>query len=400
MSLLNRALNLVGLEQRAIRADRGINGWPLVTNHASVTPTSAQSVASVYAAVSLIAEAIGSLPIKLYRRGDNGDRVLADTHPLHAVLHRSPNEYQTPTEYWEWLVSSMLLTGNAYSRVTRGADGQVRSLEPLPPERVTILRKGDRITGYEYRDADGVLSRLLPGEVFHLRNRAGSDPLIGVSPIQAARAVIELARSEAQHAQSSWDNGTRASGILSLPGMLKAEQRAAIATSWQTQYAGGANAGRVPILEGGVNFTPISLSASDAQFIESRQFTVQEVARIFKVPPVLLGDLSHANFSNSTEMNRWFAVHTLGRHVSAIEQAINRQLLTPAAARSLYAEASMEGLLRGASTERAGFYSAAIASGWMLPSEARALENLPTVPGIDDKPTDAAPAFGNYPSKQ
>jgi HK97 family phage portal protein len=128
---------------------------------------------------------------------------------------------------------------------------------------------------------------------------------------------------------------------------------------------------------------------------------VQEVARIFKVPPVLLGDLSHANFSNSSEMNRWFATHTLGRHVSAIEQAINRQLLTPAAARTLYAEASLEGLLRGASTERAAFYGSAIASGWMLPSEARKLENLPTVTGIDDAPTAPAPApFGNYPSKQ
>jgi HK97 family phage portal protein len=396
--LLTRIKTAIGLEQRSTI---GVNGWPIVAGATSVTPTSAQSVAACYAAVSLIAEAIGSLPIKLYRRGDNGDRTIASEHPLHGVLHRSPNEYQTPTEYWEWMVSAMLLTGNAYSRVTRGADGQVRSLDPLPPERVTIMRKGDRIAGYEYRDADGVLSRMLPGEVFHLRNRAGTDPLIGVSPIQAARAVIELARSEAQHGQSMMTNGTRASGILSLPGMLKAEQRAALAASWQTQYAGGANAGRVPILESGASFTPISLSAQDAQFIEQRQFSVQEVARIFKVPPVLLGDLSHANFSNSSEMNRWFATHTLGRHVSAIEQAINRQLLTPAAARTLYAEASLEGLLRGASTERAAFYGSAIASGWMLPSEARKLENLPTVTGIDDAPTAPAPApFGNYPSKQ
>jgi HK97 family phage portal protein len=396
--LLTRVRTALGLEQRATL---GVNGWPIVAGATSVTPTSAQSVAACYAAVSLISEAIGSLPLRLYRRGDNGDRVVADAHPLHAVLHRSPNDLQSPTEFWEWCVASMLLTGNSYSRITRGADGQVRSLDPLPPERVTLLRTGDRIAGYEYRDADGVLSRMLPGEVFHLRNRAGTDPLIGVSPIQAARAVIELARSEAQHGQSMMTNGTRASGILSLPGLLKAEQRASIAASWQTQYAGGANAGRVPILEGGTSFTPISLSASDAQFIESRQFSVQEVARIFKVPPVLLGDLSHANFSNSSEMNRWFATHTLGRHVSAIEQAINRQLLTPAAARTLYAEASMEGLLRGASTERAAFYTAAIASGWMLPSEARKLENLPAVEGLDDKPTEAAPApFGDYPSKQ
>lgn len=398
MSLITRALNLVGLEKRSTL---GIDGWPMPSQAGDVTPTSAQSVAAVYAAVALIAEAIGSLPLRLYRRGDNGDRTIESGHPLHAVLHRSPNDYQSATEFWEWMVSAMLLTGNAFARVTRGHDGQVRSLDPLPPERVTIMRKGDRITGYEYRDADGAFSRMLPSEVFHLRNRAGTDPLVGVSPIQAARAVIQLARSEAQHGQSTFDNGTRASGILSMPGTLKPDQKTSLANSWQSQYAGQGNAGKVPILEAGVTFTPISLSLEDSDWVAARSFSVQEVARLFKVPPVLLGDLSHANFSNSTEMNRWFATHTLGRHVSAIEQAINRQLLTPAAARSLYAEASMEALLRGASTERAAFYASAIASKWMKPSEARALENMPAIAGIDDhQPTDAAPAFGNYPSKQ
>lgn len=162
------------------------------------------------------------------------------------------------------------------------------------------------------------------------------------------------------------------------------------------------NAGKVPILESGVTFTPISLSLEDSDWVAARSFSVQEVCRLFKVPPVLLGDLSHANFSNSTEMNRWFAVHTLGRHVSAIEQAINRQLLTPAAARSLYAEASMEALLRGASSERSAFYASAITSKWMKPSEARALENMPAIAGIDDVESDStAPTqFGDYPSKQ
>ena len=398
MSIITRALSLVGLEKRSTI---GVNGWPVPLSATSVTPDSAQSVGACYAAVALIAEGIGSLPLRLYRHGDDGDRKAATEHPLHTVLHRAPNGQQSATEFWEWIVSSMLLTGNAYARVTRGFDGQVRSLDPMVTDRVTIMRKGETIGGYEYTGRDGKRGRLLPAEVFHLRHRAGNDPLVGVSPISAARAVIQLAQAEAQHGQSTFDNGTKASGILSMPGRLKPEQRQAIAASWASQYAGGSNAGKVPIMEEGSTFTPISLSLADSEWVAARRFSVEEVARIFKVPPVLIGDLSHSTYSNSVAMDMFFAKHTLGRHLSAIEGAINRQLLTPQAARTMYAEFSLEGLLRGASTERAAFYSSAINDGWMLRSEARKLENLPALPGVDDAPTGTAtPAAKPYPSKQ
>ena len=397
MSIITRIKSAIGLEARSTI---GVNGWPVPLSATSVTPDTAQGVGACYAAVALIAEAIGSLPLKLYRQ-DGDDRKAATEHPLHTVLHRAPNGQQSATEFWEWMVSSMLLTGNAYARVTRGFDGQVRSLDPMVTDRVTIMRKGETIGGYEYTDRDGKRERLLPSEVFHLRHRAGNDPLVGVSPITAARAVIQLAQAEAQHGQSTFDNGTKASGILSMPGRLKPEQRQAIAASWASQYAGGSNAGKVPIMEEGSTFTPISLSLADSEWVASRRFSVEEVARIFKVPPVLIGDLSHSTYSNSVAMDMFFAKHTLGRHLSAIEGAINRQLLTPQAARTMYAEFSLEGLLRGASTERAAFYSSAINDGWMLRSEARKLENLKVIDGIDDAPTTTATAApGVYPSKQ
>jgi HK97 family phage portal protein len=397
--MLNRILSAIGLEKRSTI---GVNGWPVPISASAVTPDSAQSVGACYAAVALIAEAIGSLPLRLYRK-DGDDRAAATEHPLHTVLHRAPNASQSATEFWEWMVSSMLLTGNAYAKVTRGFDGQVRSLDPMVTDRVTIMRKGETIAGYEYTNRDGVRERLLPAEVFHLRHRAGNDPLVGVSPISAARAVIQLAQAEAQHGQSTFDNGTRASGTLSIPGRLKTEQRQAIAASWQSQYAGGQNAGRVPVLEEGAVFTPISLSLADSEWVAARRFSVEEVARIFKVPPVLIGDLSHSTYSNSVAMDMFFAKHTLGRHLSAIEGAINRQLLTPQAARTMYAEFSLEGLLRGASTERAAFYSSAINDGWMLRSEARKLEGMSQIDGIDDAKqveSDSTPAPLPYPSKQ
>lgn len=397
--MMGRILKAIGLERREANPNDPWAGFHAIRS-GTVTPDSAQSVGACYAAVGTIAEAIGSLPLHLYRR-DGDNRTRAADHPLYATLHHTPNEHQSAPEFREWMTASMLLTGNAYARIVRGWDGQCRELVPLVTERVTVLRKGEAIGGYEYTDRDGKRERLLPAEVFHLRHRAGSDPLVGVSPITAARAVIQLAQAEAQHGQATFDNGTRASGILSLPGRLKPEQRTAIAQSWQSQYAGGANAGKVPILEEGTSFTPISLSLEDSDWVAARRFSVEEVARIFKIPPVLIGDLSHANYSNSTEMFRWFVAHTLKRHMAAWEGAITRQLLTPAGARLYYPEFNAEGMLRGDHASRAAFYSSGIAAGWMLPSEARKLENLPVIEGIDDRPPSTpAAAPGIYPSKQ
>ena len=384
--MMNRIKSLLGIEQRNFDPY-----WSdfLAKRTGTVTVDAAQSLAACYAAVSVISEAVGSLPLHLYKR-DGDERERAREHPLYAVLHHAPNEHQSAQEFIEWLTASMLLHGNGYARITRGHDGQVRSLFPLAPERVNIKRHGDVIAGYEYINLDGRSEKLLPDEVFHLRHRAGGDPLVGLSPIAAARGVFELALSEQAHGQSSFDNGTRLPGTLNVPGVLKPEQREALKASWQAQYAGAANAGRVPVLEAGTNFQHMSMTLEDAEWIAARQFSVQEVARVFKVPPVLIGDLSHANFSNSVEMNRWFITHTLGRHMAAIEGAIARQLLTEAGRRIYYPEFSAEGMLRGDSANRAAFYEKGIASGWMLPSEARRLENMPTIEGIDHAPDSAS----------
>jgi HK97 family phage portal protein len=385
MSIITRTLSALGFEKRA-NGDGYFEAFGALRNGTTVTAESAQSVAACYAAVAAISEAIGSLPLHLYRR-DGDDRLKATDHPLYAVLHHAPNSFQSAVELREWLTSCMLLHGNAYARIIRGYDGQVRELLPLPPGRVNVLRKGDMIAGYDYQDRDGKTERLLPADVFHLRHRAGADPLIGVSPIQAARAVLDLAISEADHGTATFSNGTRLSGVLKLPGKLTLEQKAALATSWNSQHAGGSNHGKTAILESGAEYQTLSMSLEDSDWVSARRFSTEEVARIFKIPPVLIGDLSHANFSNSVEMARWFIVHTLKRYMTAWEQAISRQLLTPAGARIYFAEHSADAMLRGDSSGRANFYESGIRAGWMLPSEARRLENLPTIVGIDDVKT-------------
>ncbi len=397
MSIITRALSLVGLEKRSTI---GVNGWPLVPAAGAVTPATAQGVSAVYACVQAISETTASLPLILFKRNGD-DRERATDHPLYRVLHDMANPEQTALEFREYMQACVLLRGNAFARIVRGWDGQVRELWPLNPDNVTVNRTSSGLV-YAYTK-DGVLTRLLAHEVLHLRHRLGDDGVMGISPIQAARGVVELAQAENEHGRNTFTNGAKLLGVLKFPGRLKPEQRQAIATSWASQHAGGGNAGRTAILEEGVDFQALSMTLEDAEWIAARQFSVEEVARLFRVPPTVIGDLRNGNYSNSVEMARQFVTQTLRRHLVAWEQAIAAKCLTDAGRRVYFAEHQVEGLLRGDSVNRAQFYASAIESGWMKPSYAARLENMPLFDGIDDErksAPSATPAPLPYPSKQ
>ena len=379
MSIITRALSAIGLERRS----NGDNYW---SNFASlqagpVNAATAQGVSAVYACVGAISETVASLPLILFKR-DGEDRQRATDHPLYKVLHDQANEQQTALEFREWMMAAVLLRGNAFAKIVRRYDGQVTALLPMSPDRVTVLRVGDGL-GYEYTDFAGRVERLLSTEVLHLRHRLGDDGVLGVSPIAAAKSVIQLAISERDHGVNTFNNATRLGGILKIPGKLNPEQKAGLAASWNSQH-GGTNAGKTAILESGVEFQPISMTLEDAEWIAARQFSVEETCRLFRVPPTIVGDLRHGNYSNSVELARQFVTMTLRRHLVAWEQSISKQLLTEAGRRIYFPEHQVEGLLRGDATNRADFYTKGIAAGWMMPSEARKLENLPVIQGIDD----------------
>lgn len=401
MSIITRIKSAIGLEERSTL---GVNGWPVPISASAVTPATAQGVSAVYACVQAIAETTASLPLILFRRGEDGDRERAADHPLYRVLHDMANPEQTALEAREYMQACVLLRGNAFARLVRGWDGQVRELWPLNPDNVQVQRTSSGLV-YDYTK-DGVLTRLLSHEVLHLRHRLGDDGVMGVSPIAAARGVVELAQAENEHGRNTFTNGAKLLGVLKFPGRLKPEQRTAIATSWASQHAGGGNAGRTAILEEGVDFQALSMTLEDAEWIAARQFSLEEVARLFRVPPTVIGDLRNGNYSNSVEMARQFVTQTLRRHLVAWEQGIAAKCLTDAGRRIYFAEHQVEGLLRGDSANRAAFYSSGISDGWMLKSEARKLENLPAIEGLDDAPSasetpkGATPAALPYPSKQ
>lgn len=376
MSLLDRALGVLGLERRATTPTDPYWANYAALRSSGVTPRSAESVSAVYACVSAIAETVAALPLILFRRTDDDGRDRAKDHPLYRVLHEAPNGQQTALEFRELMQASVLLRGNAYAEVRRGYDGQVRELIPIHADRVQVLKLENGRLGYEVFGEDGKRRRLLQEEVFHLRHRS-ADGVLGISPITAAREVVELAIAEREHGTATFRNGTKATGILKFPGKLSQQQRESIAASWASQHAGASNHGKTPILEEGVDYSPVSMTLEDAEWIAARQFSVEEVCRLFRVPPTVVGDLRHGNYSNSVEMSRQFVTLTLGRHLTMWEQGIGRCLLTEAGRRIYFAEHSVEGLLRGDSLNRAQFYERAIADGWMDTDEVRRIENLP-----------------------
>jgi HK97 family phage portal protein len=372
MKILDKALGLVGLERRSDTFDQY---WPdfAALRNGSVTPSTAEGISAVYACVSAISETIGSLPLAVYRRTATG-REKAPDHALYRVLHDMPNDRQSALELREQMTAHMLLRGNAYARIVRGGDGQVRALLPLHPDRVRVLELETGRIGYEVTTGDKV-ERLTMDEVFHLRHRS-DDGVVGVSPIARAKGVLELADAEARHGLDTFSNGSKLLGVLKAPGRLNAAQRLAIKEAWSAYKAGG-----TPVLDDGLDYQAVSMSLEDAEWVEARKFSVIEVARLFRVPPVIIQSMESANYSNSVELARQFVTLCLRRHLVAWEQAIHRQLLTEAGRRAYFVEHGVEGLLRGDSTTRASFYQSAIQNGWMTVDEVRRLENLPKLKG-------------------
>ena len=372
MSIIEKALSLVGYERRAIDGDAYWSNFAALRD-SSVTPSTAEGLSAVYACVAAISETIASLPLMLYKKNSDDGRDTANDHPLYRCLHDSPNEIQTALEFRESLTAAMLLRGNAYARIIRGNDGQVRQLLPLSPDRVSVLYIDSGAIAYEVTSRAGKVERLLPSDVFHLRHRT-DDGVLGVSPVARCKQVLELALAEQNHGVEVFQNGAKLLGIIKVPGKLNPDQRKTLAESWKAHKTGG-----TPVLDEGKDYTTVSMTLEDAEWIEARKLSVIEVCRLFRVPPVIVQSMESANYSNSVELARQFVTLCLARHLKCWEQAISKQLLTESGRRTYFAEHSVEGLLRGDSAARSAFYQRAIEDGWMTIAEVRQLENLPKI---------------------
>ena len=350
----------------------------------SVNERSAMQMTAVYACVRILSESIAGLPLHMYQYEEDGSKKKAVEHPLYHLLHDEPNPEMTSFVFRETLMSHLLLWGNAYAQIIRNGKGDIIGLYPLMPNRMKVERDTKGQLYYEYQtmkeDAPtmkGAVYQLDPSEVLHVPG-LGFDGLVGYSPIAMAKNAIGLAIAAEEYGSKFYANGAAPSGVLEHPNVLK--DPAKVRDSWNAAFGGSSNAHRVAVLEEGMKYTPISISPNEAQFLETRKFQINEIARIFRVPPHMVGDLEKSSFSNIEQQSLEFVKYTLNPWVCRWEQALQRALLDDDEKGKYFFRFNVEGLLRGDYQSRMNGYATARQNGWMSANDIRELENLDRIP--------------------
>ena len=354
------------------------------TSGKRVNERTAMQMTAVYSCVRILSEAIAGLPLHVYKYNETGGKEKAVDHPLYFLLHDEPNPEMTSFVFRETLMTHLLLWGNAYAQIIRNGKGEVVSLYPLMPDRMTVNRDTKGQLYYEYQvsndDAPTVKGStviLKPSDVLHIPG-LGFDGLVGYSPIAMAKNAIGMAIACEEYGAKFFANGANPSGVLEHPGTLK--DPAKVRDSWNAAFGGSSNSHKVAVLEEGMKYTPISISPNEAQFLETRKFQIDEIARIFRVPPHMVGDLEKSSFSNIEQQSLEFVKYTLDPWVSRWEQAIARSLFSQTEKTTYFIKFNVDGLLRGDYQSRMQGYSIGRNAGWMSANDIRELENLDRIP--------------------
>ncbi|MCW6665305.1 phage portal protein [Aerococcaceae bacterium NML191219] len=345
------------------------------TSGKRVNEKTAMTMSAVYSCVRILSETLASLPLQVYEVTDSGTRK-AINHPLYKVLHDEPNTEMTSFIFRETLMTHLLLWGNAYAQIIRNGKGEVLGLYPLMPDKMTVDRNESKAIIYAYQTSDGTKVTLSSQDVLHIPG-LGFDGLVGYGPIAMAKNAIGMAIATEEYGAKFFANGATPSGILEHPGTVKNPQ--AVRESWSRGFS-GSNSHKVAVLEEGMKYTPISIAPNEAQFLETRKFQINEIARIFRVPPHMVGDLEKSSFSNIEQQSLEFVKYTLDPWVSRWEQAMTRRLLSSSEKGQYTIKFNVDGLLRGDYESRMNGYAIGRQNGWMSANDIRELENLDKIP--------------------
>jgi len=357
------------------------------TSGKAVTERSAMQMTAVYCCVRILAEAIAGLPIHMYRYKADGGKEKALDHPLYLLLHDEPNPEMSSFVFRETLMTHLLLWGNAYAQIIRNGRGEIIALYPLMPNKMTVDRDANGQLYYTYQHSTDEAKTmktntvvLKPSDVLHIPG-LGFDGLVGYSPIAMAKNAIGMAIACEEYGAKFFANGAAPGGVLEHPGTIKDPTK--VREAWQSQFGGSGNANKIAVLEEGMKYTPIGISPEQAQFLETRKFQIDEIARIFRVPPHMVGDLEKSSFSNIEQQSLEFVKYTLDPWVARWEQSIMRTLLSPEEKKRYFVKFNVDGLLRGDYQSRMNGYAVGRQNGWMSANDIRELENLDRIPTED-----------------
>jgi HK97 family phage portal protein len=360
MGIVASVLNRLGWTEKRSSSFAGPALVPAWRGHA-VNALVAENLSAVTACVGAISSTMASLPAYVYRQTEAG-RMLADDHPVSALLRR-PNERQTWPDWLEWMVAQVLLHGNALSVIESDGQGRPTALVPVPWSNVQVFMLPNGRLAYDVVrfiapwGGNGQPRRLLDDEVFHLRDRS-DDGIIGRSRISRAPDVLGQAVGIQTYASAMWANGATPAGVLTVAGSLSTEAAQRLRHSWEQAHTGSHNAKRTVILEQGASWQAMSVSPEDAEVLASRRFTVEELCRLYQVPPPIVQDYTHNTFTNAAQASLWFAQLTLSPWARKIEAEFDRSIFGEDD--RCHLDIDLSGLMRGDYSARWAAYAVAV----------------------------------------
>lgn len=355
------------------------------TSGKPVNERTAMQTTAVYACVRILAEAVASLPLHVYEYQDDGGKKLVYDHPLYYLLHDEPNPEMTSFVFRETLMSHLLIWGNAYAQIIRDGAGRVLGLYPLLPDKMEVQRddKGNIYYVYSRNSDENPMFKeygnikLKAEDVLHIPG-LGFDGLIGYSPIAMAKNAVGMTLACEEYGASFFANGANPGGVLEHPGVLKDPSK--VRESWNSVYRGVNNAHKIAVLEEGMKYQQIGIPPEEAQFLETRKFQINEIARLYRIPPHMVGDLDKSSFSNIEQQSLEFVKYTLDPWVIRWEQSLQRSLLLPGEKGKYFIKLNVDGLLRGDYQSRMNGYAVGRQNGWFSANDIREMENMNPIP--------------------
>lgn len=355
----------------------------------SITKETALQLSTVWSCVKVISETIASLPISLYEKDKSDKRHILSDNPLHSLIGEQPSSLFNSFSFFEKALVDLCLDGNFFAYIERNNGGLPTQIIPIQSNDVSVYVSPDGREVYYNIEQNEVVPYPITGRVtsenmLHVKGLS-TDGIMGKSPIQTSAESLGVSLSIERFAGSFFKNSASIGGVITHPGTLKPETAKRLRASWNQTYSGASNVGKTAILEEGMNFTAKQIPNNQAQFLETRQYQVSDICRIFRVPNHLVNDLSSATYSNIEAQQIDFVVHTITPWVKRIEMALNQKLIPFNKKGTQYFKFNLTALLRGDSKSRADYYRTLLNIGVLTPDEVRAFEDMNSMGGESEK---------------